>query len=125
MASGKIIQGPARELIIDSIELDPAEGSELTYATHGYSGPVHIAGNGGVYGEANPHIGYINQDVAVDPDTYQKLKGIQNARRFVSVSCTTPGNELLIGQMAIGNDGAIENVNGIVSLELQGKLEKA
>ena len=120
-----IIQGPCRELIVDSIELDPAEGSELTYATHGYSGPIHMAGNGNVYGELNPHIGYIKQDVAVDPYTYDKLKAIQNSRRFVSVSCTTPGNELLLGQMAIGSDGTIESVNGIVSLELYGKLEKA
>lgn len=118
-----IRQGPARELIYDSIQLDPAEGSELTYTTIGYHGPVHVAGNCNVYGESTPHVGYIKQDVSVNPETFKKLKAIQSSRRFAAVSCTTPGNELLVGNMAIGNDGPIENANGVVTLELYGKLE--
>jgi hypothetical protein len=117
--------GPAKEFIFDSMELDPAEGSELTYTTIGYHGPVHVSGNGNVYGESQPHVGYVKQDISVNPETFKKLKAIQTARRFAALSVTTPGNDLLIGNMAIGNDGPIENANGVVSLELYGKLELA
>ncbi len=121
----EILQGVARELIVDGMELDPAEGSELSYTLSGRAGVVHLAGNGKVYGESNPHIGMLKQDVAVNADVYKKLKAIQNAGRFVSVSCSTAGNDLLIGTMAIGNDGGLENVNGIVSLEMHGTLDIA
>jgi hypothetical protein len=53
---------------------------------------------------------------------YKRLKEIQTAGSYLPLSVTTAGNELLTGEMAIGNDGAIENANGIVSLELYGKL---
>ena len=117
----EIRQGAARQLIVDGNELDPAEGSELTYRTSGRAGEIHLSGNGNAYGESNPHIGMLSQDVSVNGKIYKKLKAIQNEGRFVSVSCTTAGKELLIGEMAVGGD-AIENANGIVSLELHGKL---
>lgn len=120
--ANKVRQGPAREFLFGGMSLDPAEGSELSYIADGRSGTVHMAGNGQVYIESNPHPGSIKQDISVDGDTYKKLKAIQSASSFLPVSVTTPGNELLTGEMAIGSDGAIENVNGIVSLELYGKL---
>jgi len=123
--AGEILQGVARELIVDGMELDPAEGSELAYTLSGRAGVVHLAGNGQVYGESNPHIGMIKQDVVVNAETYKKLKAIQNAGRFVPVSCSTAGSDLLIGTMAIGNDGGLENANGIVSLEMHGTLDVA
>ena len=119
--TNEIRQGPARQLIIDGMELDPAEGSELSYMLSGRAGEIHVAGNGNVYGESNPHIGSLKQDVSVNGDMYKKLKAIQTAGRFVSVSCTTVGNDLLIGTMAVGGDG-LENANGICSLELYGNL---
>ena len=45
---GKIRQGPAREFLYGGMQLDPAEGSELTYNLSGRSGTVHMAGNGAV-----------------------------------------------------------------------------
>jgi hypothetical protein len=119
--AGEMRQGTAREFIVDSIELDPAEGTELTYRLSGRAGEIHTAGNGHVYGESNPHAGYVKQDVSVNGDTYAKLKAIQTAGRFVSVSVTTVGNDLLTGQLAIGGD-ALENANGVVSLEMHGAL---
>jgi len=118
----KIRQGPAREFLFGGMSLDPAEGSELTYNLSGRYGSVHMAGNGEVYSESNPHTGSIKQDISVDADMYKKLKAIQTAGSFLPVSVTTAGNELLTGQMAIGNDAALENANGIVSLELYGTL---
>ena len=118
----KVRQGPAREFLYGALNLDPAEGSELTYNTDGYSGPVHMSGNGSTYTEANPHAGSVKQDISVDGEIFEKLKAIQTSRAFLPVSVTTAGNDLLTGEMAIGNDGPIENANGIVSLELYGKL---
>ena len=119
---GKIRQGPAREFLYGGMQLDPAEGSELTYNLSGRSGTVHMAGNGSVYSESNPHPGSIKQDISVDGEMYNRLKAIQSAGSFLPVSVTTAGNDLLTGEMAIGNDGAIENANGVVSLELYGTL---
>ena len=120
--ANKIRQGPAREFIYGKMSLDPAEGSELTYNLSGRSGAVHMAGNGQPYSESNPHTGSIKQDVSVDGAMYKALKAIQTNGEFLSVSVTTAGNELLTGVMAIGNDGPIENANGVVSLELHGSL---
>ena len=119
---GKIRQGPAREFLYGGMQLDPAEGSELTYNLSGRSGTVHMAGNGAVYSESNPHPGSVKQDISVDGEMYNRLKEIQSAGSFLPVSVTTAGNDLLTGEMAIGNDGAIENANGVVSLELYGTL---
>jgi hypothetical protein len=120
--ANKIRQGPAREFLFGGMSLDPAEGSELSYYAQGRSGTIHMAGNGQIYMESNPHPGSIKQDVSVDGETFKKLKDIQSAGSFLPVSVTTPGNELLTGEVGIGNDGPIENANGIVSLELYGKV---
>jgi hypothetical protein len=121
--SYEIRQGPARELIVDGNELDPAEGSELSYTLSGRSGAIHMSGNSNFYGESNPHPGGFKQDVSLNADMYKKLKAIQTAGRFVSVSITTAGNEVLVGQMGISTDGGLEMANGIVSLEMAGKLD--
>lgn len=116
-------QGPARSLIVDGNELDPAEGSELAYTLSGRSGVIHMSGNGNFYGESNPHPGRFKQDVSLNADIYKKLKAIQTAGRFVSVSITTAGNEVIVGQMGVSVDGGLEMANGIVSLEMAGKLD--
>jgi len=120
--ANKIRQGPAREFLYGGMSLDPAEGSELTYNLSGRAGTVHMAGNGQPYSESNPHAGSVKQDISVDGEMYKRLKEIQTAGSYLPLSVTTAGNELLTGEMAIGNDGPIEDANGIVSLELYGKL---
>ena len=80
---GKIRQGPAREFLYGGMQLDPAEGSELTYNLSGRSGSVHMAGNGAVYSESNPHPGSVKQDISVDGEMYNRLKTIQSAGSFL------------------------------------------
>jgi len=116
------IQGPLRELIFIGSDLEPAEGANPTIRLSGRSGPSHISGTGTVYGESNPHIGYLSQDVAMDMETFKKISAAQTAGTFGSITVTTVENKILDGKMRISNDGAIELNNGIVTLEFQGNL---
>lgn len=114
--------GVPREIVIQGTEYDPAEGATMTYRISGRSGAVHTAGNGGHYKESNPHSGYISQDISVDSQQFKSLSDLQSAGDFVSVTVTTAGNEVLDGFMAVANDEAVENSNGVVTVELAGRL---
>jgi hypothetical protein len=122
MADEGIRGGVPREILIDGVEYDPAAESELTYQLSGRSGAVMMAGNGTAYRNSSPHPGRFAQDISVDAAKYKKLCDLQASGRFVSVSLTTAGNDILIGKMSVHNDGPLENANGVVSLEMAGKL---
>ena len=124
MIDGGIRQGVPREFILDGMNLDPAEGATPTIRLSGRSGATHLSGNGTMYGESNPHPGYLSQDVSCTMEQFKRLSDLQSSGRFVGVTFTTAGNEILDGKMRIANDGAIENVNGICSIELAGELRK-
>jgi hypothetical protein len=120
--ANEVREGGIREVIVDGMELDPADGATATIRLSGRSGAVKISGNGTHYKESNPHAGYISQDVSSTVDQFKRLTDIQTAGRFVSVTATTAGNEILDGNMAISNDDGLERDNGVVSLELSGRL---
>jgi len=120
--SEKIRGGVPREIIIDGLEFDPAEGATMTYRLSGRSGPVKMAGNGQVYKESNPHTGHFSQDLSVDAKGFKSLQDLQTSGRFVSATVTTAGNEVIDGKMSVANDGALENNNGVVSLEMAGSF---
>jgi hypothetical protein len=122
MTDGGIRGGVPREIIIDGVEYEPAEGANLTYRLSGRSGPVHMAGNGTLYAESNPHPGMFAQDISVDAARFKALCALQSSGRFVSVTVTTAGNEVIDGKMKVNNDGALENNNGVVSLEMAGEF---
>ncbi|MBE3064739.1 MAG: hypothetical protein IMZ69_06940, partial [Spirochaetes bacterium] len=85
-------------------------------------GPAKLSGNGVVYAESNPHIGGFNQDISVDAAKFKKLCTLQASGRFVSATVTTAGNEILDCKVKVNNDGAPENNNGVVSLEMAGEV---
>ena len=120
---GEIRGGVLRQIKIDGKEYEPAEGSEWTYHLLGYDGPSHLAGNRTHYKEQNPHDGGFSQDLSVGPDEFDTLSALQSSGRYVTVSITNAGSRVYSGKMAISNDGALENANGIVSLEMGGNLE--
>ena len=123
MTNGGVREGPARELIVDGRELDPAAESELTLQYAGFSGAVKMAGNGTAYKGSTPHPGRFAQDVSCDMDTFKFLQDLQSSGRFVLVSVTDAGNNTAQGLCAVHNDGPLELVNGVVSLEMAGQLE--
>ena len=125
MIDGGIRGGTPREIIIDGTEYEPAADSELTYNVSGRSGPVMLAGNGVAYGNSKPHPASVKQDISVDAEKYAKLCKLQSSGRFVTISLTDAGNNVFYGLVKINNDGALENANGVVSLELAGTLEPA
>lgn len=125
MTDGGIRGGTPREIIIDGVEYEPAADSELTYNLSGRSGPVMLAGNGVAYGNSKPHAGGFKQDISVDSAKYAKLAALQSSGRFVTVSLTNAGNDVFYGSLKVNNDGALENANGVVSLEMAGTLEGA
>ena len=119
---GGIRGGVPREIIIDGIEFEPAEGAQITYRFSGRSGAVKMAGNGVMYSESNPHAGWFSQDISVDVDKAKKISDLQSSGRFVSVTVTTAGNEIIDGKMKVHNDGGLENNNGVISLEMAGQF---
>lgn len=121
--SNRIRSGVAREIIIDGYEYEPAEGAKLTYRLSGRSGPVHIAGNGVTYKESNPVVGHFSQDVSADAAAYKRLKELETSGRFVPVTITTAGNDILDGEMSVSTDGGLDNDDGTVSLEMGGNLD--
>ena len=121
---GEIRGGVPRQIKIDGQEYEPAEGSEFTYHLSGYNGPSHLAGNRTHYKEQNPHDGGFSQDISVGPDGFATLSKLQSSGRYVTVSITDAGSNVFSGKMTISKDGALENANGIVSLEMGGTLEK-
>jgi len=123
MVDGGIRGGVPREIIIDGTEYEPAADSELSYQLSGRSGPVMLAGNGVAYGNSSPHPGRFAQDISLAPAKFSKLAALQSSGRFVAVSLTDAGNSVFYGMMKVHNDGALENANGIVSLEMAGTLE--
>ena len=123
MADGGIRGGVPREIIIDGVEYEPAEGSELTYHLAGYNGPSHLAGNRVHYKESNPHDGGFSQDISVSAAKFKTLSALQTSGRYVTVTLTDAGNNVFSGSLTISNDGALENANGVVSLEMGGGLE--
>ena len=124
MADGEIRGGVPRQIKIDGQEYEPAEGSEFTYHLSGYNGPSHLAGNRVHYKEQNPHDGGFTQDISLGPDGFATLSSLQSSGRYVTVSITDAGSNVFSGRLTISNDGALENANGIVSLEMGGTLEK-
>ena len=120
---GGIRMGVPREIIIDGKEYEPAEGEKLNYHLSGYSGPTHLAGNRVHYSEANPHDGGFSQSLSVSADQFKTLSALQTSRRYVTVTITTAGNDVLSGSLSVANDGALECDDGIVALEMGGSLE--
>jgi len=125
MTDGGIRGGVPREIIIDGVEYEPGADTELTYQLSGRSGPVMLAGNGIAYGNSSPHPGRFAQDISVDAAKFAKLAALQASGRFVPVSLTDAGNNVFYGNMKVHNDGALENANGVVSLEMAGTLDPA
>ena len=120
---GGIRKGVPREIIIDGKEYEPEEGEKLNYRLSGYSGPTHLAGNRTHYSESNPHDGGFSQSLSVSAAQFKELSALQASRRYVTVTITTAGNDVLSGSLAIANDGALECDDGTVALEMGGSLE--
>ncbi len=121
--SGFIRGGVPRRMKINAIEYDSADGATINYMLSGRSGAVHIAGNDEIYQESNPHLGGFNQDISVSDDKFKILSDAQSAGEKISGLFTTADNKTFRFSGGISNDGALENDNGVVSLEFRGIVE--
>jgi hypothetical protein len=120
---GGIRGGVPREIIIKSIgEVDPAEGSQITYWLSGRSGKAKLAGDDVMYSESNPHLGGFTQDISVDASTHKKLCDLQSSGKFDSVTVTLPSGDILDCNVKVDVEGKLDNNNGVVSLEMAGEV---
>jgi hypothetical protein len=115
--------GVPREVNIDGEDYDPAEGAQINFMLSGRSGAVHIAGNEEIYQESNPHLGGFNQDISCDDDKFATLSAAQSNGSKISGYFITASNQAYTFTGGISNDGPLELDNGVVSLEVRGKVE--
>lgn len=116
--------GVPRELNFAGIDLSPAEGETVTYSLSGRGGPAHIAGDGVIYGESNPQMGEVNQVVSVSDDEHKALVDAQSSGELQTGYFTTSAGVTFNIFGKIANDGALENDNGTVALEIKGNVEE-
>jgi len=125
MADEFIRGGVPRDMNIGGIDLNPAEGETITYMLSGRSGPSHTGGNGGRYKESNPHSGGFNQTVSVGTETFERLQDLAGSQeKFAGYFTIASGVTYNVLEGSIDNDGALENDNGTVALEVGGNVEK-
>lgn len=122
---GGIREGTAKEILIDSLEYDPAEGGTPEFVEDGYAGAVKAAGNKTMYSESNYKPGSFKHDLSCTPEQYHTLAVLQSSRRSVSVAVTDAGGTLWIGKMYVSNTDRITLNNGVVSLEMAGQFAPA
>ena len=116
--------GVPRDFVLNGREFTPAEGETINYMISGRGGPVHIGGNGAVYKESNPQLGGANQSLACDEDDFEFLVALQESSEQVTGYFTMPSGATFNLFVGISNDGALELDNGVVSLEVRGKVER-
>lgn len=117
--------GVPREFNFAGLDLDPAEGENVTYKLSGRGGMVHKAGNGKNYRESNPLLGGVNQTVSVSDDDFLALIEAQSSGEPLNGYFTTAaGMTYNILNAGITNDGPLELDNGTVALEIGGDVEE-
>ncbi len=121
---GGIREGTPREVLIDSKEYEPSEGSKLAYQLSGRSGAVKMAGNRTMYNESNPHPGGFEIELSCDDTQFAALAALQTSRRFVAVAVTSAGDNLFVGRCCVANADPLKLDNGTVTVEMKGEFAK-
>ena len=116
--------GVPRDFNFAALDLHPAEGETVTYMLSGRGGPIHIAGDGDIYGESNPQLGGVNQTFAVSDDEFKALVDVQASSELQTGFFTTAAGVTFNIFGGIANDGPLELDNGTVALEIRGNVEE-
>lgn len=116
--------GVPREINFADREWDPADGETLKYMLSGRGGPVHITGNAKAYQESNPFLGGADFTISIGDSEFEELVAAQSAGVELNGYFITAAGVTFNMKGGIANDGAIENDNGTVSLEIRGIVER-
>ena len=116
--------GVPRDFNLGGYDFHPAEGAKAEFALSGFGGDVHLAGDADVYRDYDPQIGGWNQDFSCDNDDFANLRALQSSTEIVTGYATMPDGTTYNLFVAIANTEALKMNDGIVSVELKGKVEE-
>lgn len=116
----RVIAGTIRSYNISGLELDPAQDSEPKFNPSGRHQEVKVSGNEKLYSTSNPHSSFFSNDFAVDEDTFKKLHDLQTSGRELVETITFASGKVASGTVSISNTEALQNANGVCTLETRG-----